>query len=161
MNNKNIVYFKNFINENKFSYITDKDFLIELEEIVKPFMINKIKKIDEINIYYYIDNDFINENIWDNILQEYRYENNIYGLVDKNLTKNNFKTSEIRNSLYKIMKKYYKKYNIKKLLNNKLIDIIENDPEKYGYILYQWKTEIDESVKKSLEWVKTYKKYNL
>jgi hypothetical protein len=153
------ISFKNFINE-KYEYLNDED-EIYLNHIIEKFILKRISNIDNIiNIYFYIDNDFDNFQVWENIIAYDKYENNIYGFVDKNFNK---RTPNVRNSLQKLIKKYYKQYNINKLLDDKLINIINTEPKKYSYLIIDsiWKDDISKYVHKSLEWIKNMNKYNL
>jgi hypothetical protein len=161
--NENILLFNDFINENiKYKYMNKEDEM-DLYNIIKPFIIKKISKIKDINIHFYIDNNFYNYHIWDNILMYNNYQNNIYGFVDKIYNKKIYNIPQLRNSLNNLIKKYYKEYNINKLLDDRLINIIEEDPEKYSYIIIDsiWVDNISNYVHKKLDWIKKTKIYNI
>lgn len=155
--NENILFFNDFINE-EYSYVEKDDFL-KIKKLIEPVIIKKISEINNLNINDFIKNSFINYDIWEDIIIDKRYVNNIYGLVDRNINKKNYTTPEIRNSIFKILNEIYKEYNIKRKLDNKLIKIISNDPVKYGYILKNY--NINKYVYKSLEWIIKTNNYNL
>lgn len=153
----------------KFEYLSPDDEK-KIEDFVKSYL-DELNILDKVNKLSYNDFDSVDFNykdVFDNMIAPTHYGfENIYYAVDTfcrhfNL---NYSTPALRNSLFNIIDKAYKELNstikLKNKLDERLIKILEEDPEDYKEIYSSEYKKLSGAVKKACAWMLNYQKYNL
>lgn len=156
---------REFTRKVKYEYLSKED-ENRLEEFVEKFIIDKdkIEKIEELELFDFVEDSFNYLEIWTSILASQFYESyNIYYAVDEFCRNNDIDggTPAIRNSLSKIVNKMYKKFGIKDKLDNGLIKIFEDQPKKYKTRFELYEDKLNSVVKSACDWMLSFQSYNL
>lgn len=153
----------------KFEYLAPED-SEKIKEFVEKYLeeLNILDKVKELSFKDFQNVDFNYKKLFENIIAPTHYGfENIYYAVDTfcRQQKFNYSTPALRNSLYDIIDKIYLKFNstikLKNKLDERLIQILEEDPAEYQEIFNLYGDDLNGIVKKKCSWMLDYKKYNL
>lgn len=168
-------YLKTF--EKKYEYLNAED-SVKIEKFVREYIDYQdvIGKINDLTIRDFKHYFFNYRAIFDDMISSNNYitDNNIYYEVDKYCLDNRlyFNPPALRNSLENILNIVYMEYNyfdypyhFEDKLNNKLIKLFKQNPEKYVKNYKSWEIDLNSKVKKACQIIldtdKNMKKYNL
>jgi hypothetical protein len=142
----------------------------KVEQFVRDFIIKTgLEKIENLKFHNFENHQMSYFCVWmDEVLaSQYYGPLNIYYEVDSfcrqermDLNKS-YSMPALRNSLSKIIGKMYKEFDVRNKLDKVLIDILQKKPDIYSYIYDNYKSELNNTVKKACEWMLDYRKYNL
>jgi len=161
-------YLKTFEDRDEiFKYLNKED-----ENKVEIFVTDYIKNLDitdkikNLKLKDFESTGFDYEFIFNNFLTATYYSTgNIFYEIDRYFMNINLSLPALRNSLFDMFNKLYKKYNTEykfdDKLDKKLIKLLEENPSEYKDFLKSFDDEINDNVKKSCKWMLDYHNYNL
>jgi hypothetical protein len=159
-------YIKKYERKTAYKYLSEEN-AEKIEKVIIDFIENE-KILDKINNLVWGDykiNHFNYLDIFDSLLTPSNLysHGNIYYVIDTYLRDNELHVSapESRNTAFEIINKLYKEYKVKKLLDDRLIEILNRKPEKYKKIYDIYKGDFSKEVKKECKWMLDMNKYNL
>jgi len=151
-------------------YLNDDD-SSKIELFVREYIDNKNLTDESINNleikdFYYVNFDY--RVVFDNLISIRIYTSgNIYYDVDKFCIDNglNFRSTALRNSLENIITKIYNEIKLKNSLDEKLIELFNDNPYELIENYDDWKYDLNFKVKRACKNIidtnKKMKKYNL
>ena len=153
-----------------YKFLSEED-AEKIEKIARDFIEKQDipKRISELKLTIFVSVEFDYYEVFLYLLtsrdQHLYGPDNIYYVIDTYRTSKydmtDVSTSAVRNTLSKVLKKLYLEFNIKALLDKKLIEILEKNPDKYKDRFDIYEDELSKSVKDTCKWMLDYRKYNL
>lgn len=166
---KYISNFESYTRKREFDYeyeYLNKEDSEKLENFLRNYINikNIIKRIKNLNLDEFDNNEFNYQDIFDDLLSSGEYSSsveNIYRAVDNFISNNNITTKvpAVRNSLFDIIKKIYNE-NIDKLkdvFDKRLVKLFDKHRDDYE----NNREYLNDEVKKECDWIIDSKKYNL
>lgn len=149
----------------KYKYLDKED-----NEKIKNFIINFIdsididNKIDKLTYENFNEATFDYADVFEYMLTTNFYtKNNIFYEVDTYCKNNNINVNviKLRNCMFDILSDIKKTLKIDSKLDKKLINILEQKPQKYKNIFNLIGDYLNSNVKDACKWMLDYRKYNI